>query len=1046
MSKVNELEIKTQRRIIDKVFCNNVLNYTYLGNYKERENNPNVEEDLLLKFLLKKYDKLIAKRAVQEFASLAYNETKSIYEVNKEIYNLLKYGKGLNISIDKKTEQVYYIDFENFENNDFYIAEEVTINGNSEKRPDIVVYINGIAIAVIELKRSTVSINEGIRQNLDNQKSEFIERFFSTIQLVIAGNDSEGLRYGTLKTPAKYYLNWQEDTQAIGKLHAKVNSMIDRNNLLIDQQLVSIFEKERLLDIINNYIIYDGGIKKVPRYNQYFGVTNLREFVKKHEGGVFWHTQGSGKSLSMVIITKWILSNMDDSRVVIFTDRKELDKQIKDVFINTGEVNIHRARSSSDLLQSLNSYEAGNLICSLIHKVGTSAEKDSDKAYAEYIKELEKYKATIFDAKGDIFVLVDECHRSQAGLLHKEMKRLLPKATFLGFTGTPLLKTKKQTTMKQFGKYIHTYKFNQAVKDRVICDLSYEARSVDQKITNPKKIDEWFDLKTSGLNEFAKRRLKERWGTLQSITSSRCRLEEIAKEIIFDFEKIPRLHDGKGTAILVANSIYEACRYWEIFQKLDFKKCAIISSYSPNIKFIRGEEDGEFTFSDKQKIFEIYTKMWNKEKYPKLRSDNENDSHENCFEDDAIYNFINNPSEMKLLIVVERLLTGFDAPSASYLYIDKHLENHGLFQAICRVNRLDDDTKDLGYIVDYKDLFKSIESAVTDYTTGAFENFDSDDITGLIKNRLDFAKERLIKSLNNVKTLCEQVENPKNAVDFIHYFVANELSIEESYKDTEPKRLEFYDAVSNLILAYANIADEMTKAGYTKEEATKIKSEVKFYTDAKDIIIKSAGDYIELKNYDSSMRYMIDNYVYAEESEFKITLEKDTLLSVIESKGIDEATKTLPEKIKKDKKALTLSIEANIASTIIKNEYLNPRYYSKMSELLQELVQVNKEQALDYQEYIKQLVELVKKVKSPDKTGEYPKSINSVRLRGLYDILDKDEIKTHKIYKTMNESIPYDFMDTKMKQRDAKMCIYELIENDNLTEEIFNLWKNTREY
>ncbi len=1047
MSKVNDLEIKTQRRLIDEVFCNSeLLDYKYLGNLEERTNNSNIEEELLLKYLRKNYPENIAIRAVQELSSIAHNESKSLYEVNKEFYNILKYGKELNISVDEKTKQVYYIDFDNYENNDFYIAEEVTINGNSEKRPDIVVYINGIAIAVIELKRSTVSINEGIRQNLDNQKPEFIERFFSTIQLVIAGNDSEGLRYGTIKTPAKYYLNWQEDIQAMGTIHEKINCMIDKSWLLIDQQIVSIFEKERILDIINNFIIYDGGIKKVPRYNQYFGAVNVREFAKKHEGGVFWHTQGSGKSLSIVIIAKWILSNMTNSRVVIFTDRKELDKQIKDVFINTGEVNIHRASSCSDLLHSLNNYESGNLICSLIHKVGASIDEDSDKEYAEYIKDLEKYKTNEFEAKGDLFVLVDECHRSQAGLLHKEMKRLLPNATFIGFTGTPLLKKSKKTTIEQFGRYIHTYKFNQAVDDGVVCDLSYEARSVEQKITNPQKIDEWFDAKTSGLNDFAKQRLKERWGTLQKVTSSKGRLLEIAKEIIFDFEKIPRLHDGKGTAMLVASSILEACKYWEIFQSLDFKKCAIVSSYYPTTGYIRGEEDGEFTLSDKQKIFDIYNKMWDKNKYSKLRSDNENDPHDICFEDDAIYNFINNPSEMKLLIVVDRLLTGFDAPSASYLYIDKHMQDHGLFQAICRVNRLDDETKDLGYIVDYKNLFECIEGAVEDYTTGAFENFDSDDITGLLKNRLEFAKERLEKALKIVKVICDPVDNPKETVDFIHYFVADELSIEDSYKDTEPRRIEFYDAVSDLIIAYSNIADEMTKAGYSKEQAQSIKNDVKFYTDAKVIVMKAAGDYIELKNYDSSMRYMIDNYIDAEESDFNFKLEEATLLDVIEASGIDKAKEVLPEKIKKDKKALALAIEANIASTIIENESLNPRYYSKMSELLQELVQIKNEQALDYQEYIKKLVELVKKVKSPEKSGEYPKSINSVRLRGLYDILGKDEDKTHIISSKMSEMIPYDFMDTKMKQKEAKMCISELVDDESIVEEVFNLWKNTRGY
>lgn len=296
--------------------------------------------------------------------------------------------------VGEKEKKVYFIDYENYENNDFYVAEEVTIRGENKKRPDIVIYINGIAIGVIELKRSTVSINEGIKQNLDNQSARFIERFFTTVQFIIAGNDTEGLKYATTLTPAKYYLPWIEDEKAIGKLHEKVEKLIDKKDLLIDQQIPSLFEKERLIDLIDNFIIFDRGIKKVPRYNQYFGVSNAREFLLKHEDGIIWHTQGSGKSLSMVFIAKWILSNMDNSRVLIFTDRKELDKQIQEVFNNSGE-KIYRAKSCNDFLQSLNDYTKGRLICSLIHKVGIPVDEESDKNYAEYVKELNNFKIEV---------------------------------------------------------------------------------------------------------------------------------------------------------------------------------------------------------------------------------------------------------------------------------------------------------------------------------------------------------------------------------------------------------------------------------------------------------------------------------------------------------------------------------------------------------------------------------------------------------------------------------------------------------------------------
>ena len=1046
MSSVNELEIVTQERILHKIF-EKKLNYNYLGNFEDRENNSNIEEELLLKFLLKKYSEEIAKKAIAELKKVAHNETKSLYEVNKEVYNMLKYGIGVTLYVGEKEQKVYFIDYEDYTNNEFYVAEEVTIEGQNQKRPDIVIYINGIAIGVIELKRSTVSINEGIRQNLDNQKAMFIERFFTTIQFVIAGNDTEGLKYATTLTPAKYYLPWIEDEKAIGKLHEKIVNLIDKNDFLIDQQLPALFEKERVIDLIDNFIIFDAGIKKVPRYNQYFGVVNAREYVKTHESGIIWHTQGSGKSISMVLIAKWILANINNSRVIIFTDRKELDKQIEDVFSNAGE-RIYRARSCNDLLQSLNEYSKGRLICSLIHKVGSSVDEESDKKYADYVKELTKYKNEIYSAKGDIFVFVDECHRSQAGLLHDEMKRILPNATFIGFTGTPLLKKAKATTLEKFGNYIHTYKFNQAIKDGIVVDLCYESRNVEQRISRPEKIDDWFEAKTAGLNKFAKQKLKERWGTIQNVTSSRSRLDEIVKDIIFDFEKIPRLEQGKGTAMLVASSIYEACRFWEIFQSKGFSKCAIVSSYTPYIADVKGEEDGEFTVSDKQKIYEVYEKMWDKSKYAKLRSDSEYDDHTQCFEDDAIYKFIHTPSEMKVLIVVNRLLTGFDAPSATYLYIDKKMQDHGLFQAICRVNRLDED-KDLGYIVDYKDLFENIEGAVEDYTTGAFDDFDKEDITGLLKNRLEFGRERLNKALKRVKSICEPVENPKGTLEFLHYFVSGDLdtiseSREEKLKNTESRRIELYDAVSNLVIAYTNIADEMTKAGYTKEEIKQITENVKYYNNARDEIMKSAGDYIELKNYDSAMRYMIDNYISAESSEIQYKLDETTLLDVIVASGLDKATKIMPESFKKNKKAMALAIENNIASTIINNKNQNPRYYSKMSELLEELIEMKKEQSLDYQEYLEKLIALVKKVKNPETSGEYPKSMHNVRLRGLYDILDENEEKTIQLYDYLNLNIPKDFMESKMKQREFKRELSLWIENENQEEEIFNLWKNTR--
>lgn len=283
----------------------------------------------------------------------------------------------------------------------------------------------------------------------------------------------------------------------------------------------------------------------------------------------------------------------------------------------------------------------------------------------------------------------------------------------------------------------------------------------------------------------------------------------------------------------------------------------------------------------------------------------------------------------------------------------------------------------------------------------------------------------------------------------LHYFVAEDLDIisesrEEKLKNTESRRIEFYYSVSNLVIAYTNIADEMTKAGYNKEEIKQIKENVKYYNNARDEIMKAAGDYIELKNYDSAMRYMIDNYISAESSEIQYKLDETTLLDVIVSSGLDKATSVMPESFKKDKKAMALAIENNIASTIINNKNQNPRYYSKMSELLEELIRMKKEQNLDYQEYLEKLVELVKQVKTPEASGAYPKTMNNIRLRGLYDILDKNEERAIQLYNHLNSNIPKDFMETKMKQREFKRELSFVVKNENQEEEIFNLWKNTR--
>lgn len=576
-------------------------------------------------------------------------------------------------------------------------------------------YVNGIAVAMFELKRSSVSIGEGIRQMLTNQQKENIQGFFNTMQLLMAGNEAEGLKYGVVETPEKYYLQWQEDTDPVrvsrNELSQKILAMQATENNRLRDGVISLCQHDRLLMLIHDFMIFDAGRKKTARHNQFFAVQAAQRRIKDGEGGIIWNTQGSGKSLIMVWLTKWIRENITDSRVVIITDRDELDDQIESLFFDVGEKKVKRAKSCADLREILNTDEYP-IVCSLIHKYGHNAGKGAD--IAKYVKELMENLSKDYKAKGNIIGFIDECHRTNSGKLHKAVEALMPDAVLIGFTGTPLLKGDKEKSIETFGSYIHTYKFDEGVRDGVVLDLRYEARDVNQELSSPEKIDKWFELKTQGLTERAKIQLKQAWTTISKLYSSKERLERIAADIIFDMSDSvgkPRLATDRGTAMLVADSIYEACKYWEIFQSQNFTRCAVVTSYEPTAANVRTATSDPSKASEEEYKKKTYERMLGGKKLAE-------------FEAEVKEKFKKSPAKMKLLIVVDKLLTGFDAPSATYLYIDRSMRDHDLFQSICRVNRPDGEDKDYGYIVDYMDLFRNIQSAVHDYTSGAFDQYD----------------------------------------------------------------------------------------------------------------------------------------------------------------------------------------------------------------------------------------------------------------------------------------------------------------------------------
>ena len=1011
MTLVGQIEKRTQKRVV--ALFRDRLDYEYLGNRIDRPNNANIEQDMLHAWLRKQgVDEALIGRVLHTLTKAAGDTSKSLYDRNKAVYDLLRYGVKLKPEVGENTITIWLIDWKNPENNHFAVAEEVTVKGAdakaSTKRPDVVLYVNGIALGVLELKRSTVSVSEGIRQNLDNQKKEFIQPFFSTLQWVMAGNDSEGLRYGTIETPEKYYLKWVEEG---GEAAGEAN--------LLDRHLLQVCAKARFLELIHDFVVFDAGIKKLCRQNQYFGVKAAQDFIRRREGGIIWHTQGSGKSLTMVWLAKWIRENRTESRVLIITDRTELDEQIEKVFTGVSET-IYRTKSGADLIDKLNGSEE-SLLCSLVHKFGGkgNGEDDNGEGTKAFIESLQKLPSG-FSAKGDVHVFVDECHRTQSGDLHDAMKTILPNALFIGFTGTPLLKADKAKSIEVFGRYIHTYKFDQAVREGVVLDLRYEAREIDQRLTNKDKIDQWFEAKTKGLNDLAKAQLKQKWGTMQRVLSSQDRLGKIVADILLDMNEKPRLMDGHGNAMLVAGSIYEACKYYELFAKTELAgKCAIVTSYAPSVSDAKGEATGEGE-TDNPFKYGVYRQMladWFSE--PPEKAVNKAET----FEKEVKKKFIDEPGQMKLLIVVDKLLTGFDAPSATYLYIDKQMQNHGLFQAICRVNRLDGDDKEYGYIVDYKDLFKSLEGAVADYTSGALDGYDKEDVAGLLEDRLQKTKEDLEAAREAIKALCEPVLPPKDEPAYFHYFCAKESGNAEQLKENEPKRLKLYKFTASLLRAYANLASELAEAEYSAAEIDVIKGEVDHYTKARDAVKLNSGDYIDLKAYEPAMRHLIDTYIRAEDSEKISQFDDLSLIQLIVERGPD-AVEALPKGIRKSEDAVAETIENNVRKLIINESPVNPEYYEKMSKLLDALIEQRRQGVVSYKEYLDKIAALTKEATTPSgKVNDYPAPIDTPARKALFDNLWQDEKLALQVDQAILGSLQDGWRDNGMKTKRVRQAI-----------------------
>ncbi|NMA70065.1 MAG: type I restriction endonuclease subunit R [Desulfitobacterium sp.] len=850
--------------------------------------------------------------------------TDGLVRTNEKIYDTLMLGRSYEESLpdgSRKSFTLRYIDWDEPSNNVFHIVEEFSVereDGQGNIRPDIVLFVNGIPFGVIECKRASVDIRQGIEQMLRNQGKDYAPHLFKYTQILMATNPNE-TKYATCYTPRRFWAVWKEEYE--DWLQAQLsNSVFHRLPTIQDKNIISLFHPERLMEITKYFILFDNKVKKIARYQQFFAVKEIAKAIEERDekgnrkSGVIWHTQGSGKSLTMVMFSKYVLSELTDHnpKVIVVTDRVNLDKQIYQTFNHT-RLNANRATSGKHLVELINDNKA-DVVTTLVHKFDTAVKRQKPILSKE------------------IFVLVDESHRTQYGELNIKMKQIFPNACYLGFTGTPLMK-KEKNTMIQFGELIHTYTIADGVQDKAIVPLLYEGKMVEQTV-NRKAIDKRLEMITKDLNKKQKEEVKKKWSKFERIASSDQRIAFIAYDINRHFVDNYKTQGSQFKAMLATNSKIEAIRYLQHFEEAGDLNAAVVIS-SPD------QREGYDAVDEESK--DMVKKFWDK---MMDRYGNE-ENYEETIKNEFVYG-----DDLDLLIVVDKLLTGFDAPKATIMYIDKPMKEHTLLQAIARVNRLSEG-KDYGIIIDYRGLLEKLDEAMEMYSGAGLENFDPEDLKGALYDVIS-----IIGSLRQYYT------------DLINIFipVKNKQDVEEYHALLEDGELrkKFYETLSNfsrhLKLA---LESERVYNSLSQEEINKYKNDFRFYQELRKSAKIRHSETIDHKEYEGKMQKLMDNYIAAEDV-IRITNPVD----ILDKKGFEEELDRLGSP-----RAKADAIRTRLTKSISMKWDENPAYYKKFSERIEETLQAYKEKRISEKEYFEKMDDLKKNYQEGSSGIEYPASI-----------------------------------------------------------------------